>query len=274
MARKSTPKAKWWILTIPAHLFVPFLPESCLYIVGQLEAGNETGYKHWQVVVCLSCQQRMSFVKRMFGQEIHCEPTKSEAALQYVQKEETAVEGTRFELGVKPLRRNKSEDWNEIRALAKQGDLQNSAIPGDIYVRYYSSLCRIAKDHQKPLPRGPQEVQVFWGKSGTGKTRRVFEEISENEYYLKSTTTKWWDAYQGEEIVVLDEFRGQIDVTHLLRWLDRYPCAIEVKGGQLFLKTKKWYITSNLSPEEWYPTLDEETKQALLRRLTNITEFK
>lgn len=273
MGRESTRKACWWILTIPSHLFVPFLPEDCKYIRGQLETGDATGYKHWQVVVCLSRQQRMSFLQRMFGQEIHFEPTKSAAALEYVWKEETAVPNTRFELGSKPLKRNSPSDWEKIRQLARQGELEDPEIPGDVYIRHYHSLRAISKDNAKPKMRGPQEVNVFWGKSETGKTRRVFDEIGEQPYYLKTTTTKWWDAYQGESIVILDEFRGSIDVTHLLRWLDRYPCSVEIKGSQVPLKTVKWYFTSNLSPEDWYPNLDNDTKAALMRRLTNIVYF-
>ncbi len=273
MGRESTRKACWWILTIPHHLFVPFLPERCRYIRGQLERGDGTGYLHWQVVLCLSGQQRMSFVKGLFGEEVHCEPTKSKAAVDYVWKEETAVEGTRFELGKRPLNRNSAADWESIRSLAREGNIEDTAIPGDVYVKYYHSLRSIGKDNARPKMRGPQEVHVFWGKSGTGKTKRVFKEIGDQPYYLKTTTTKWWDAYKGESIVILDEFRGKIDVTHILRWLDRYPCAVEIKGSQVPLKTTKWYITSNLSPEDWYPQLDDETKAALMRRLSNIVYF-
>jgi len=75
-------------------------------------------------------------------------------------------------------------------------------------------------------------------------------------------------------VVIIDEFRGLIDITHLLKWLDRYPCSVECKGSQLYLNTTTWFITSNLSVEEWYPALDAETIQALKRRITNIEHFQ
>lgn len=75
-----------------------------------------------------------------------------------------------------------------------------------------------------------------------------------------------------QEHVVLDEFRGAIDISHLLRWFDRYPVIVEVKGSAVVLKAKKIWITSNISPDDWYPDLDAETKAALRRRLT-ITHF-
>jgi len=72
--------------------------------------------------------------------------------------------------------------------------------------------------------------------------------------------------------VVIDEFRGEIGIGHLLRWFDRYPVLVEIKGGSVVLKATRFWITSNLSPDAWYPNLDEETKSALKRRL-NITHF-
>lgn len=41
-----------------------------------------------------------------------------------------------------------------------------------------------------------------WGSTGTGKTRGVRERFP--EAYLKSNT-KWWDGYNGEDVVILDE---------------------------------------------------------------------
>ena len=65
---------------------------------------------------------------------------------------------------------------------------------------------------------------------------------------------------------------SSIDVAHLLRWLDRYPVLVEVKGGSRPLCAERIWITSNVDPRKWYPELDEETNLALLRRL-NITHF-
>lgn len=63
-----------------------------------------------------------------------------------------------------------------------------------------------------------------------------------------------------------------IDIGHLLRWLDRYPCIVEVKGSSTVLSAETIWITSNLPPESWYPDLDQETFLALRRRL-KVTHF-
>ena len=53
--------------------------------------------------------------KKKFGSGTHWEPTRSSAANAYVWKDETAVPGTRFELGKKPLNRGDSKGGTRSR---------------------------------------------------------------------------------------------------------------------------------------------------------------
>lgn len=116
-----------------------------------------------------------------------------------------------------------------------------------------------------------REVFVFWGRTGTGKSQRAWNEAGV-QAYSKDPRSKWFCGYRGQVHVVMDEFRGAIDISHLLRWTDRYPLSVETKGSSRpFLGSKIW-ITSNLDPRSWYPDLDSDTLDALLRRL-NITHF-
>jgi len=195
------------------------------------------------------------------------EPSRSDAARAYVHKEDTR-DGDQFEFGQLPCNRNSSTDWERVKELAKSGELD--AIPSDIYVRYYRTLCSIAADHAEPVGM-EKSVRVYYGATGTGKSRRAWEEAGSNAY-AKDPRSKFWCGYRSHAHVIVDEFRGGIDISHLLRWLDRYPVNVEVKGSSRPLMATKIWITSNLHPREWYPELDEETKSALLRRL-QITHF-
>lgn len=263
----ATSQAQYWILTIPHANFTPYLPPPCSYIVGQLECSNGTGYLHWQLVVYFRKRVRLRGVTDVFG-FVHAEPTKSDAALSYVWKADTRVAGTQFELGTRAIRRNNPADWDSIRRHAISGQL--GSVPSDIYIRCYNQLRRITADHLQAVAM-EREVSCYWGVSGTGKSRRAWNEAT-FQAYPKDPRSKFWDGYRGEENVVIDEFRGGIDIAHLLRWLDRYPVIIEVKGASTVLRAKKIWITSNLHPRDWYPELDELTKNALLRRMT-IVEF-
>lgn len=144
------------------------------------------------------------------------------------------------------------------------------AIPADVYVRYYNNIKKIAMDHLQPVAI-EREVYVYWGPTGVGKSRRAWEEAG-LDAYPKDPRSKFWDGYRSHEHVVFDEFRGDIDIAHLLRWFDRYPVIVEVKGSSVVLAARRIWITSNIPPRLWYPTLDDATFNALMRRLT-VFEF-
>jgi len=260
---RTYPKARYWILTIPHAYYTPFLPRPVSFIRGQLERGNGTGYLHWQLLVAFSDQQRLAAVKRIFGDPIFAEPSRSDAADAYVWKEDTRVEGTQFELGLKPLKRNSALDWDRIRDSAKSGDLD--AIPAQVFVQNYRTLRAIASDYGKPVGMH-RRIRVLWGPTGVGKSRRAWEEAG-LDAFPKDPNSKFWDGYRGQKHVVIDEFRGTISISHVLRWFDRYPVIVEIKGSSTTFNASDIWITSNLDPREWYPDIDESTKDALLRRL-------
>lgn len=259
---------RYFILTIPSRVFEKptCCPEGVQFFAGQEEIG-EGGFRHWQCIAYFKRKISLMGAKEMFPRETHIEPSRSIAVENYVFKDETKVAGTEFEFGVKPFNRNKQVDWMSVRRNAEAGTFH--LIPDDIFVRYISSISRIFVMYSRPVVRGPQEVVVIWGPTGTGKSRMAFEMAGE-DYYLKAPLTKWFDGYSGQEVVILDEFRGVVDISHLLKWFDRYPCSVEVKGSQVFLNTKKWIITSNLPPQQWYPGLDVETLLALRRRFSRV----
>lgn len=264
----SSFQGRYWLLTIPQHEFMPFLPRGVVYLRGQLERGNDTGYLHWQLLVAFNNKVRLSVVKATFGTTCHAELSRSTAADSYVWKDDTRVEGTQFELGKRAFKRNSQTDWDAVLNEAKCGRMDS--IPSDIVVRHYGNLRRIAMDNLQPLAQ-EREVKVYWGPTGVGKSRLAWQEAT-LEAYPKDPRTKFWDGYRGQEHVVIDEFRGGIDIAHLLRWFDRYPVNVEIKGAATTLKATKIWITSNLPPEQWYMDLDQQTKDALLRRL-NVTHM-
>lgn len=252
---------RYWLLTIPHYVFTPFLPQGVAYIRGQLEQGAG-GFLHWQVLAVFDRNVRLAGVRKVFG-DVHAELSRSSAADDYVWKEDTRVPNTQFELGRRAVRRNCKRDWAEVWESAVAGSIME--IDPAIRVQHYRTLRTIGSDHCKTMPM-ERRVHVFWGRSGTGKSRRAWDEAG-FDAYSKDPRTKFWDGYSGQEKVVIDEFRGGIDVAHILRWCDRYPVRVEIKGASVpFAATEIW-ITSNVDPRNWYPDLDADTKEALLRRL-------
>lgn len=153
--------------------------------------------------------------------------------------------------------------------MAKNGDYDE--IPPDVLVRCYNQICRISKDHLRPVAID-RRCKVFWGDSNTGKTRRAWEEAG-MDAFAKDPNTKWWCGYQGQKNVIIDEFDGAIAFNHLSRWIDRYPNNVETKHGAVSNRFEQVWITSNVDPRNWYPNNNEQQQVGLLRRL-DITHFK
>lgn len=231
--------------------------------------GLTTSYLHWQLVVAVKQKVSLGGLRKLFpGDGVHAELSRSSAAIDYCSKSKTSVPGTQFEFGARPIKRNDRTDWESVWEAAKRNDL--CAIPANIRVVSYRTIRAIAADYAKPNAI-VRSCFVFYGPTATGKSRQAWEEAGV-EAYSKDPRTKFWTGYQGQKHAIFDEFRGGIDIAHILRWTDRYAVHIETKGASRPLEVEKIWFTSNIAPQYWYPDLDSATVDALLRRL-DITEF-
>lgn len=62
----------------------------------------------------------------------------------------------------------------------------------------------------------------------------------------------WWDGYEGQIIVIMDEFYGWIRLAELNRLCDEYPWNAQIKGGFILVNSKQVVFTSNSHPADWY----------------------
>jgi len=262
----SRRQGTYWLGTISRDQnWQPILPAGIAYLRGQLELGDG-GFEHYQIFFICCKKESLRSVTAIFAPCIgHWELTRSSAAESYVWKELTRI-GEPFEFGTRPIRRNSATDWESIKQLAIGGEIDS--IPADIFIRYYRTLTTISADYLQPTALERVAI-VYWGNTGTGKSRRAWDE-SGIDSYGKDPRSKFWCGYRGQTNVVVDEFRGAIDISHLLRWLDRYPVTVEIKGSSRPLLATRFWFTSNIHPERWYPDLDVETVAALMRRLQII----
>jgi len=116
----------------------------------------------------------------------------------------------------------------------------------------------------KPLHRDVNVIVLF-GQAGAGKTRWAYDNYS--DIYDKPVG-EWWDKYDGQKTVLLDDFYGWIKYHDLLRVLDRYPYNAQYKGGYVYAQWDTVIITSNEHPRKWYK--DKGLTPALRRRLKKI----
>ncbi len=113
------------------------------------------------------------------------------------------------------------------------------------------------------------KVIVCHGDPGTGKSKWALEQAPEAYWKQRGN---WWDGYEGQPDVVIDDYYGWLPFDTLLRLLDRYPMIVETKGGHAQFVAKTIIITSNKKPEEWY-TNENLDIRALLRRIDETHHF-
>lgn len=138
--------------------------------------------------------------------------------------------------------------------------------------RYSSAMKRYMALKAKGRRRPKLIVEWYIGPSGAGKSTKA-ELENPGAYWVNVDGTGhiWWDDYDGEEVVVIDDFRANMfRYEQLLKLLNsRGKYRIAYKGGSSWLHCKKVVITSVEHPRDMYGMYDEQ----LERRVTRFVEI-
>lgn len=259
---------------------LPFVFVHLVAFAGQFERG-EQGTRHLQAVLVFSRRLRLNQVAAMFRGGAHVERCHDLLASVAYCTKETSRELGPWRAGELPFHRNSKRDWDEMWELAKAGKMEE--IPADVCyaaavlsnmqvrIRCYSTLKCIAKDHAPAKPVLPELDNVWlYGEPGSGKSfeaRRLFPGA-----YPKSFN-KWWDGYQNEDTVILDDFEkgeeGRVHPLghHLKIWADVYEFIAEIKGGAARIRPRRIIVTSNYSIDDVFPRhVDSALNEAVHRR--------
>lgn len=250
------------------------------YLIYQWERCPRTKKIHAQGYVELKSPAKMAGIKTKLGiPNAHCERrmgTKEQAIAYCCDREKSGVmlEIPVVESGDRIAKQGERNDLKELYE-----DMEKKCAPKDLLKKYPAAHFRYSKgiqfvksildDDQKTIR--DVKVHVYWGVSGAGKTHKVYAE-NEDVYSLVDPEGKWWDGYDGQETLLIDEFNGQMPIELLLKVLDKYPLKVPVKGGFRQAKWKKVVICSNHEPGKWY-TLSARVKEALIRRVSVIEKF-
>lgn len=166
----------------------------------------------------------------------------------------------KFHQAIKRGLRGRDLSKDHIVCRAKYPRLENTLI----FEEDEDTAWKAWEQHKAP------EVHVRYGPPDSGKTRFVYD-LHGREVFaplIEHREKVWFDGYRGQSVILLDEFEGQIGYRQFLRIIDRYPIAMQVKGGHVWRLASRIYITSNRHPKDWYPG---EDFGPLERRLTSVT---
>lgn len=141
--------------------------------------------------------------------------------------------------------------------------------PAQVFM-YHKGISTIAALYAKPR-NWKTHVQLFIGPPGTGKSKAAHGFYP--EAYWKQPDSRWFDGYDGNPEVVLDDFYGSLPWSTMLQLCDRYPMRVETKGASAVFQAKTLIITSNKWPYEWYRNIigkNTVDPLALFRRIDEL----
>lgn len=247
------------------------------YVIYQKEKCPTTGREHFQGYIEVSKPHRFRWFKDVLNdQAAHLEKRRGtrDQARDYCRKDDTRISEP-IEYGKWISGAGHRSDLDAVSDMIKDGaSIKEVAeeVPST-FIKYSKGIKALKSIFDNNKRMRPQEVICLIGQAGTGKTRYVYDHENIDDVYKldHDNNNVWFDGYEGEHILLIDDFYGWIRYGWLLNILDRYPLRLPVKGGHTYANWDKVYITSNKPPKDWY---EVGFTDALERRLNKIILLK
>ena len=189
-------------------------------------------------------------------------------AIDYCHKDNDFYEfGTRPETPEEKGKRGR-EGLEERWKLAKEGRFEE--LPPE-NIRTYEYINAKYKPKPKRL-EGPLLNEWIWGPTESGKTTKAEKE---NPGFYDKMRNKWWDGYDGEDVVLLEEIAPEHKelCQELKIWAQERPFRAEIKGGSIMIRPKKIVVTSNYRQTNVLTSLTFRPLKEDLRLYTMIIEI-
>lgn len=271
MPRVKSNATRFYVFTInnPSHHDdeqLRDLSANSTYLIYGRETG-ENNTPHYQGYVELARSQRFSWIKRRLTRA-HIE-RKSRNSTRSQARDYCKKDGDWQEIGTfRPDQSGKRNDMLVIRDRIAAGDdiddLEFEFFPQ--FVRYGRFFRDFYNRQQKPRTQ-PPKVYVYWGASGTGKTRKAHEH---DDAAIISFTGTFFQGYKNQKTVIFDELDDPVLKFGRSLWLqltDRYPMTVNIKNGERVWNPETIVITTNSEPI-WFIN-----DQAVKRRITSVEKF-
>lgn len=243
----------------------------CKYCIYGRELAPTTGTPHLQGYIYFVNPRAKRGVERSIGGEarLWIEEARGDSLNNYDYS--TKDDASYFEKGERPQTSQEAGEterkrWKTAREAAMAGRF--SDIPDDLYIRYQASFKRMRKEdaaNAADLPYADHYGIWIWGPPRTGKSH-----MARNDYapiYLKDIN-KWWDGYDGEDNVLIDEFspdHSRFLTDYMKKWVDRWRFSAETKGSRTVIRPKMIIVTSNYSIEDCFHGVDRDAMLSRFR---------
>lgn len=120
------------------------------------------------------------------------------------------------------------------------------------------------------------DVTYIWGVTGTGKTRGVLDKYGYTNVYRVTDYMHPFDNYKGQDVIMFEEFRSDLLLGDMLKYLDGYPLELPSRYNNKVACFTKVYIVTNIDIRDQYPNVQKnetESWRAFLRRVQKIRYY-
>ncbi len=247
-----------------------------VYTVMGFETCPDTKKKHLQGYTEFGTQKTYKGIKKMFGRDdIHLEKRKGNQrqAIDYCKgltKGKTPNERVE-EFGV-PNFQGKRTDLSMVLDMIKQGKKPLEIIDSMENLNYQTIRGTQLLSAMYSPKRTTKPICIWkYGSTGSGKTRSVLARY--DDVYI-SDNSKWWDGYEQNLVILVDDYRCDYMKFHLLlRLLDYAPFIREMKGSHIQINSKYIIFTSPHHPCVMWSHRTNEDIQQLMRRIDYIVNM-
>ncbi len=245
--------------------------------------GGEQGYEHFQIYIENPTAIRFETLKNKLP-NAHIAPRRGtkKQAYDYVTKSETRI-GDPFGNGEIDITETRGAR-NDITDILEM--IRNGATDEQIEWEYPTAMFRyskmISEARQRYLKTKYQNTfrelttTYIYGKAGSGKTRYVMEQYGYSNVYRVIDWQHPFDGYEGQSVIMFEEFRSSLKIEEMLNYLDGYPLTLPARYSNKIACFDTVYIVTNIPLEAQYVNVQQaqpETWRAFLRRIKYLWNF-
>lgn len=262
-----------FVFTLFAEEPLEYDPEKMQWLAYGKETCPTTGRLHWQSFVGfhqdISGFMLKKYLKDKTGLNPHFEGMKGSI---YHNEVYCSKEGTLQKFGTFPNQGLRSDLlwW-------KERIMEGTHKPSDILLEnpvFYHQYGRTIKDifnlRCKDIWRTEMTTcDWYHGGTGTGKSHRALQNYNPRDIYIYCRDNGWWDNYEMQACVVINEFReGTLSFDFLLEMIDKWPFSVKRRNTTpLPFISKHVIITSPYNPADMFVSDGVNNVDQLLRRI-------
>ncbi len=122
-----------------------------------------------------------------------------------------------------------------------------------VAIRCETAIYKLMLREQKKVAKW-RDISVTYvtGKTGCGKTRFVTSKYGYNNVYRVTNRKHPFDNYDGEPVILFEEFRSGIKFEEMLSYIDGHPIMLPCRYANKMAQFTKVYLCSNWLLEDQY----------------------